>query len=56
MANAGWPEVKLGDTGDAVRQAQRGLPRKPNTTLLVDGQFGPLTETETKEVQQAAGL
>lgn len=56
MANAGWPDVKLGDTGDAVRQAQRGLRRTPNTSLVVDGEFGPLTETATKEFQQSIGL
>jgi peptidoglycan hydrolase-like protein with peptidoglycan-binding domain len=56
MANTGWPEVKLGDSGDAVRQAQRGLRRTPNTSLLVDGEFGPLTESATKEFQQSVGL
>jgi len=48
--------VHTGDTGDAVRQAQRALRRTPNTTLEVDGAFGPLTETATKEFQQRAGL
>jgi len=56
MANAGWPTVKIGDSGDAVKQAQRGLRRTPNTSLVVDGQFGPLTETATKEFQQSVGL
>lgn len=56
MPNAGWPEVKLGDSGDAVKQAQRGLRRTPNTSLVVDGQFGTLTETATKEFQQSVGL
>lgn len=56
MANPGQPTVQHGDTGDAVRQAQRALRRTPNTTLEVDGSFGPLTETATKEFQQQAGL
>src|SRR5688572_17018321 len=56
MPNAGWPEVKVGDSGDAVKQAQRGLRRTPNTTLVVDGQFGSLTEAATKEFQQSVGL
>lgn len=56
MANAGWPQVQVGDSGDAVKQAQRGLRRTPNTSLVVDGQFGTLTETATKEFQQQAGL
>ena len=56
MSNLGQPTVKLGDTGDAVAQAQRALRRTPNTTLAVDGEFGPLTETATKEFQQSVGL
>jgi peptidoglycan hydrolase-like protein with peptidoglycan-binding domain len=56
MANAGWPQVQIGDSGDAVKQAQRGLRRTPNTSLVVDGQFGPLTEAATKEFQQQVGL
>jgi peptidoglycan hydrolase-like protein with peptidoglycan-binding domain len=56
VGNAGWPEVKLGDSGDAVRQAQRGLRRTPNTSLVVDGEFGPLPEAATKEFQQSVSL
>jgi peptidoglycan hydrolase-like protein with peptidoglycan-binding domain len=56
MPNAGWPVVELGDSGDAVRQAQRGLRRTPDTSLVVDGEFGPLTEAATKQFQQSVGL
>jgi peptidoglycan hydrolase-like protein with peptidoglycan-binding domain len=56
MTNYGQPVVKIGDTGDAVRQAQRALRRTPNTSLAVDGDFGPLTEAATKEFQQSAEL
>ena len=56
MSNPGQPTVRVGDSGDAVKQAQRALRRTPNTTLAVDGTFGPLTETATKEFQQQAGL
>ncbi|GIH02573.1 hypothetical protein Rhe02_06400 [Rhizocola hellebori] len=56
MTNYGQPVVKIGDTGDAVRQAQRGLRRTPNLSLAVDGEFGPLTEAATKEFQQSVGL
>ena len=56
MPNPGQPTVQIGDSGDAVQQAQRGLRRSPNTTLEVDGSFGPLTETATKEFQQQVGL
>jgi peptidoglycan hydrolase-like protein with peptidoglycan-binding domain len=56
MSNPRQPTVQHGDSGDAVRQAQRALRRTPNTTLAVDGQFGPLTETATKGFQKQAGL
>ena len=56
MPNPGQPTVHAGDSGDAVRQAQRALRRTPNTTLEVDGIFGPLTETATKQFQQQAAL
>jgi peptidoglycan hydrolase-like protein with peptidoglycan-binding domain len=56
MSNPGQPTVKQGDSGDAVRQAQRALRRTPDTSLVVDGGFGPQTYTATKEFQQRAGL
>lgn len=56
MPNVGWPQLQINDSGDAVKQAQRGLRRTPNTSVAVDGQFGPLTEAATKEFQQQAGL
>src|SRR5262245_8792004 len=56
MSNLGQPVVQNGSTGEAVSQAQRALRRTPNTTLVVDGVFGPNTETATKEFQQQVGL
>lgn len=56
MSNADMPTVGMGDTGDAVCQAQRALRRTPDTTIEVDGVFGPLTEAATKEFQQSQGL
>lgn len=56
MPNPGMPTVQDGDTGDAVSQAQRALRRTPNLSLEVDGEFGSLTQTATKEFQQQAGL
>jgi len=56
MPNPGWPTVQYGDKGDAVSQAQRALRRTPNTTLVVDGDFGSKTEAATKEFQASAGL
>jgi peptidoglycan hydrolase-like protein with peptidoglycan-binding domain len=56
MANPGQPTVQNGSSGEAVKQAQRALRRTPNTTLVVDGMFGPLTEQATREFQASAGL
>jgi peptidoglycan hydrolase-like protein with peptidoglycan-binding domain len=56
MPNPGQPTVRVGDTGEPVKQAQRALRRTPNTSLEVDGDFGPLTEAATKQFQQQAGL
>jgi peptidoglycan hydrolase-like protein with peptidoglycan-binding domain len=56
MANSGFPTVKLGDTGDAVSQAQRALRRTPNLLVEVNGTFGPTAEAATKEFQYQEGL
>jgi peptidoglycan hydrolase-like protein with peptidoglycan-binding domain len=56
VPNVGQPTVQVGDSGDAVSQAQRALRRTPNTTLVVDGVFGPLTEEATKRFQEDRGL
>jgi len=56
MSNDGMPTVSRGDTGDAVRQAQRALRRTPDMMLEVDGIFGSMTETAAKHFQQAHGL
>jgi hypothetical protein len=50
------PTISLGATGGAVRWLQRALRRTPNLGLVVDGNFGPVTETAVKEFQQGAGL
>ena len=46
-----WPfliqQVQLGDSNDAVRAAQTLLPG----SLVVDGDFGPLTDAATKQYQ-----
>ncbi len=46
-----WPSlietIHLGDTGDAVRAAQTLLPG----SLVVDGDFGPLTDAATRDFQ-----
>ena len=56
MPNPGQPTISVGATGDAVRRLQRALHRTPNPSLVVDGVFGPTTETAVKQFQQGTGL
>ena len=56
MPNPGQPTIAPGATGEAVRRLQRALRRTPNLGLVVDGVFGPKTETAVKDFQQGAGL
>ena len=56
MPNPGQPTVSKGSTGNAVRRAQRGVRRTANLGVVVDGVFGPATETAIKEFQEGAGL
>jgi peptidoglycan hydrolase-like protein with peptidoglycan-binding domain len=56
MANPGQPTVSPGDTGNVVRRVQRAIRRTPDPGLVVDGTFGPATETAVKQFQQGAGL
>lgn len=52
MANPGQPTIQQGETGDAVRRLQRALRRTPNPSLVVDGDFGPVTHAAVIEFQQ----
>lgn len=54
MPNPGQPTISLGATGDAVRRLQRALRRTPMWGFVVDGVFGPATETAVKEFQQGS--
>jgi peptidoglycan hydrolase-like protein with peptidoglycan-binding domain len=56
MANPGQPTISPGDTGDAVRRLQRALRRTPDLSLVVDGEFGPATESAVKLFQEGADL
>jgi peptidoglycan hydrolase-like protein with peptidoglycan-binding domain len=56
MANPGQPTISAGDTGEAVRRAQRALRRTPRPDVVVDGTFGPATEQAVNDFQQGAGL
>ncbi|WP_062213547.1 peptidoglycan-binding protein [Streptomyces sp. NBRC 109706] len=57
--SATWPwlvvTVRQGDTGEAVRAAQRQLV-KHGHPIEVDGSFGPLTTEATRAFQRASGL
>ncbi|HEX7609495.1 MAG TPA: peptidoglycan-binding protein [Solirubrobacteraceae bacterium] len=56
MANPGQPTISSGSTGAAVRRAQRALRRTPDLGIVVDGIFGPATESAVKLFQGGAGL
>jgi hypothetical protein len=49
------PMLRVGSTGDAVRQAQELLVRH-GATLVPDGQFGPRTKRAVIDLQRSAGL
>ncbi len=50
--------MKVGDRGDHVKQLQAGLNRDypAYSKLVVDGIFGPATESVIREFQRRAGL
>ncbi len=56
MSNPGQPTIGPGATGDVVRRLQRALRRTPNLGLVVDGVFGPQTESAVTTFQEGAGL
>jgi peptidoglycan hydrolase-like protein with peptidoglycan-binding domain len=56
MANPGQSTIAAGATGGAVRRLQRALRRTPNLGVVVDGIFGPVTETAVTEFQTGSGL
>jgi peptidoglycan hydrolase-like protein with peptidoglycan-binding domain len=56
MPNPGQPTISPGATGDPVRRLQRALRRTPDPELVVDGNFGPATETAVRDFQQGEGL
>jgi len=56
MANPNQPTLHPGATGPAVRRLQRALRRTPNLGLVVDGVFGPRTETAVRDFQDQHDL
>jgi peptidoglycan hydrolase-like protein with peptidoglycan-binding domain len=56
MPNPSQPTISEGAVGAVVRRLQRALRRTPNLGIVVDGVFGPLTETAATEFQKSSGL
>jgi peptidoglycan hydrolase-like protein with peptidoglycan-binding domain len=56
MANPNQPTISVGATGDAVKRLQRALRRTPDPSVVVDGVFGPQTESKVKDFQSGSGL
>lgn len=56
MPNPGQPTIREGDTGSAVRRAQRAIRRTPDPGLIVDGIFGAATRAAVIQFQQGAGV
>jgi peptidoglycan hydrolase-like protein with peptidoglycan-binding domain len=56
MPNPGQPTISPGASGDGVRRLQRALRRTPNLALVVDGIFGPETETAVINFQKGDSL
>ena len=52
---ATWPVVRNGDSGENVRTVQYLL-NEHGATLIVDGDFGPLTTTAVEQFQGPHGL
>jgi peptidoglycan hydrolase-like protein with peptidoglycan-binding domain len=56
MPNPSQPTISEGAIGAVVRRLQRALRRTPNLGIVVDGVFGPLTETAVTDFQKSSGL
>ena len=56
MPNPNQPTISEGAIGTVVRRLQRALRRTPNLGTIVDGVFGPVTETAVTQFQNASGL
>jgi peptidoglycan hydrolase-like protein with peptidoglycan-binding domain len=50
------PSLRLGSSGSAVQQAQCYLNQAIAADLDEDGDFGPVTQSATRDFQQCAGI
>ncbi len=55
-AESGYPVLRRGDSGSDVIELQRQLRAADFTTVKVDGDFGPRTQTAICELQRRRGL
>ena len=56
VMNFGVPQIKIGDTGDAVYFWQNLLRGREWTNLALDGSFGNATDKATRAFQERLGL
>jgi peptidoglycan hydrolase-like protein with peptidoglycan-binding domain len=56
VSNPGQPTISRGAVGAVVRRLQRALRRTPDPELILDGVFGPRTQTAVRDFQQGSGL
>ena len=54
--SSNWDEMRLGDTGEAVRQIQIALVERNYLYTAADGSFGENTENAVRALQADAGL
>lgn len=56
LASETWPLLRVGDSGEAVRQLQMELSRIGTFNSAEDGVYGPSTEAAVRQFQQQQGL
>ncbi|TDV44280.1 glycoside hydrolase domain-containing protein [Actinophytocola oryzae] len=56
LSTGDTPALSQGSTGTAVRRLQRSLTAALGTTVGIDGDFGPATETAVRSYQSSRGL
>ncbi|TDD61766.1 peptidoglycan-binding protein [Kribbella antibiotica] len=56
LAAGDQPTIRNGSTGTAVSRLQRSLTAALGRTVIIDGQFGPATETAAEDYQRTRAL